>query len=150
MVESPSNWRRIVPVSPETRTENRRWSPAPRETLPELLPHRDAAHTACRAALLGAALASGRVDLLAAVNKYVLVSDLGRCKAVWRTFFNVGQYFSDVGSGSAYQSRFGTSWLKTGSPDRLALPKNRAQSWLTVWPAQGSMSPSSASCRPRG
>lgn len=37
-----------------------------RAALPETVPHRDAAYSAARAALLGAALASGRADLLAA------------------------------------------------------------------------------------
>ncbi|MBM3678895.1 MAG: homoserine kinase [Actinobacteria bacterium] len=51
----------LVAVIPSERTS----TAASRQRLPETLSHRDAAHTAGRAALLGAALASGRADLLA-------------------------------------------------------------------------------------
>lgn len=52
----------LVAVIPSERTS----TAASRKALPEVLSHRDAAHTAGRAALLGAAVASGRTDLLAA------------------------------------------------------------------------------------
>jgi homoserine kinase len=52
----------LVAMIPSERTS----TAASRTTLPDLLSHRDAAHTAGRAALLGAAVASGRSDLLAA------------------------------------------------------------------------------------
>lgn len=51
----------LVAVVPAERTS----TAASRSSLPEAVPHADAAHTAGRAALLGAALASGRADLLA-------------------------------------------------------------------------------------
>lgn len=52
----------LVAVVPEERT----FTAVSRRALPAGVPHADAAHTAARAALLGAALASGRTDLLAA------------------------------------------------------------------------------------
>jgi homoserine kinase len=51
-----------IAVVPQTRVETK----AARAALPESLPHADAAHSAGRAALLGAALASGSADLFAA------------------------------------------------------------------------------------
>lgn len=52
----------LVALIPSERTS----TAASRKTLPEVLSHRDAAHTVGRAALLGAAVASGRADMLAA------------------------------------------------------------------------------------
>jgi homoserine kinase len=53
---------RLVALVPQGRTS----TAASRNRLPDLLPHSDASHTAGRAALLGAAVVSGRIDLLAA------------------------------------------------------------------------------------
>lgn len=52
----------LVAVVPSTRTE----TAAARRALPDMLPHRDAAHTVARAAMLGAGAVSGNADLLAA------------------------------------------------------------------------------------
>jgi homoserine kinase len=51
-----------VAVIPETRVR----TAAARDSLPQAVPHEDAAFSVTRAALLGAALASGRSELLAA------------------------------------------------------------------------------------
>lgn len=51
-----------IAIVPDTRVETK----AARAALPDVLLHEDAAHSAARAALLGAAIASGSADLFAA------------------------------------------------------------------------------------